>query len=251
MSKKIKAVKSGDEVMPAIKIRMYPNHLPGHKNTYHARTSAKTLSIEEVCNAITARGNLNGSYNTLVNCVRQYVSESARQLCMGFTISNDYYLLYPNIGGTFRDPHDIVDPGINRLTVRFRPLKLLRESLKKAKIFNCGPARAEGKITEFIDTDINRSNSVYIPGNAFILNGEKIRINENDPECGVFFVPDDDDSDPVKVTRLIENSAGRIIGIVPAVDFKCRVEVRTRYSRSSSNLKHVKRITSSFVLKIA
>ena len=47
----------GAEVMHSIKIRLYPNYLPGYEETWVARTdNDAVLNIEEVCNSLKKRG---------------------------------------------------------------------------------------------------------------------------------------------------------------------------------------------------
>jgi len=106
-------------------------------------------------------------------------------------------------------------------------------------------------IREFIDTDENAVNSIVVPGNAFIIIGEKIKLTGDGQDCGLFFVPVDDSSQAVRATRIIENSPLKLIGITPEISGNCRLEVRTLFSGSSTNLKNVRCITSKFVLEAA
>jgi len=70
---------------------------------------------------------------------------------------------------------------------------------------------------------------------------------------GVYFVPEDDPAQAVKVTRIAENGASKIIGIAPATGhMHNRIEVRTQYSGSGAIfLKTVRAITSGFTVEEA
>ena len=66
----------GGEVMHSIKIRLYPNYLPGQKGTFVARTiNEASLDIEEVCTSLARRGGFTGEYKDLVKHVEQYFNE--------------------------------------------------------------------------------------------------------------------------------------------------------------------------------
>ena len=117
-------------------------------------------------------------------------------------------------------------------------------------IENYIPVDTSGRITEFIDAGNNTSNSTFVPGNPFILTGDKIMLSGDDPGCGLFFVPVDDPSRATKVTNIVENKPSMIIGIVPKVDGACHLEVRTQFNSFSFN-KKLRSIRGKFVLRVA
>ena len=94
-------------------------------------------------------------------------------------------------------------------------------------------------------------NSWYTPGEPFTLYGQKIKIEGDDPNCGVFFVDAANPDNAVKQRVVIENNPSSIRGIVPYTDFgDCRIEIRTQYTGSGSNtLKTPRTITSPFILE--
>ena len=241
----------GEEVMHSINIRLYPNYLPGYEKTYIARTvNDASLSIEDVCTSLSKRGGFTGEYKDLVNYVKQYLNEVVYQLCDGYSINTGYFSIYPNVGGIFNDERDLPDEEKNELTIRFQPLKPLRNAVKAIRVVSQGLAVTNGHIKEFIDTDENAVNSIVVPGNAFIILGDKIKLAGDCPDCGLFFVPVDNPSQAVRATRIIENNPSKIIGISPEINVDCRVEVRTMFSGSKkSTLKNIRCITSKFVLE--
>ena len=245
--------KIGKERMHSINIRLYPSYLPGHEEAFVARTvNDASLGIEEVCTSLIKRGGFTGEYNDIVNYVKQYFNEVMYQICDGYTINTGYFSIYPNVGGTFSNEHDKPDPKKNPLSLRFQPNKALKEIIKSIRIVNQGLAKYSGYITEYIDTNERAVNDIYVPGNVFILKGSKIKVIGDDSECGVYFVSEDDPSREIKAAGIIENNPSKIIGVTPAIDERCRVEVRTRFANSSAvTLKKVRSITSKFVLKAA
>ena len=241
----------GEEVMHSIGIRLYPSYLPGCEKAYVARTvNDASLSIEDVCTSLSKRGGFTGEYKDLVNHVKQYLDEAVYQLCDGYSINTGYFSMHPNVGGIFKDVHDKPEEEKNPLTIRFQQLKPLRNAVNAIRIVSQGLAATKAHIREFIDTDENAVNSIVVPGNAFIIIGEKIKLVGDEPECGLFFVPVDDPSQAVRATRIIENNPLKLIGITPEISGNCRVEVRTLYSSNSVNLRNVRCISSNFILEV-
>jgi len=240
------------QVMHRIRVKLYPNYLPGHENSFLARTDSEAvLSVEQVCAAMLERGGFKGNPDDLVTYVKAFLKESAYQLSDGFAVNNDWYSIHPNLGGTFRGVHDHPDPKRHPLTFRFRPLSLMRKLAESIAIIVEGEADASGWIDEFRDSENDSINHMYEPGNQFILTGSKIRIAGEDPSCGMFFVPEGDDSPAVQVTRIAENTAGKIIGVIPSTAYAFnRIEIRTQFSGSTGTmLKKPRVIKSKFVLE--
>jgi hypothetical protein len=114
-----------------------------------------------------------------------------------------------------------------------------------------GLADVNGYIDEFIDVEANSINGTATAGNQFIIHGHKIKIAGDDPTVGVYFVHAEDvPPGKEKATRIAENSANKIIGIIPSLPGSpVRLEIRTQFSGSGGNfLKAPRVITSNFTL---
>jgi len=244
------------EVLHRIRVKLYPNYLPnnpdGTMGAYIARTDSEaSLNIEQVCAALKNRGGYGGDYEDLVEGVKQFFDEAAYQLADGFSVNTGYYSVHPNVGGTFNSVTDIHDHKKHPITFRFRTENKLRKLIEHIGVEIEGIADTGGWIDEFIDADDNSVNTLYVPGDQFILHGHKIKIAGDDPGIGVFFVPVNSPANAKKVTRIAENSSSKIIGIAPQTQHaQNRIEVRTQFEGSSSKfLKTVRVITSSFILE--
>lgn len=128
-------------------------------------------------------------------------------------------------------------------------------ALVSAADCSVGPAGSVGTdesgfINEYFDIDENAVNCLHIAGNQFRITGSKIKVAGDNPEVGVFFVPLDDKSKAVKVTRIAVNSPSKIIGITPYTENRpSRLEIRTQYASSKKLFKKPRVIISSFTLK--
>jgi len=243
-----------NEKLHVIRVRLYPNYLKvsGVEGEYLARTNSEaSLSIEQVCAALKNRGGFTGNFEVLQENIRQFFDEAAYQLCDGFTVNMKYFSIHPNVGGTFNSAIEAHDEKKHPVTFRFRAQSPLRRLVKHIEICVEGLAETSGWIDQFEDVEADSINTSYVPGDQFILSGSKIKIAGDNPACGLYFVPVEDPTKAVKVTRIAENSPSRIIGIVPVTNYlHVKVEVRTQFGGSSSKLlKNVRIITSDFEIE--
>jgi hypothetical protein len=233
---------------------LYPNHLKNVEGTYIARTNNnRTLNDADICTIMKTRIEIPIRYEDLLNCIRQYNEERAYQICDGFAVTNDYYVVYPNIGGSFDSVRETHNHEKNKVTFRISPRAKLRNLAKHITVDILGIADTNGYIDTFTDYEEDAVNSLYVPGDQFAIHGSKIRATGDDPGIGVYLVPVDNPSGAVKITRIAQNNPSMITGIIPSTGHQFnRIEIRTQYSGSSNVLLKVPRIiTSTFTLEEA
>jgi hypothetical protein len=185
--------------------------------------------------------------------VRQYNDEVAYQLCDGYAVTNGYYTVYPNIGGSFDSVNEAHDHIKHPITFRFSIRGKLRKLIRDIAVDVDGIADRSGYIDTFVDCEENSTNNIYVPGNMFAIHGNRIKIEGDDPGNGVFFVPVEDPSRAVKVERIAKNNPSEVTGIAPDTHFvNNRVEIRTQYSGTNGKfLKTLRTISSVFVVEAA
>ncbi|MDR0287374.1 MAG: DUF4469 domain-containing protein [Clostridiales bacterium] len=248
------AIKKIDDVLHRIRVKLYPNYLPNMEGRYIAKTDNEaSLSIERICAAMKNRGGFMGSYDNLIDNVRQFMDECAYQLCDGYALNMGYYSIHPNICGTLDSEKDAHDPVKNPINFKYRTRLPLRKLVQHIAVEITGVANNKAYIDEYIDREEDSTNGVFTPGNMFCISGNKIKVAGDDPECGVYFVPVDDPSKAVKVTRVGENGSSMITGIAPITNFpQNRIEIRTQYTGSNVTfLKAPRAIVSDFILEEA
>jgi hypothetical protein len=239
--------------MHRIKAKLYPNYLPGGEGTFLARTDSEaTISVEQTCAAMCERAGYKEDFGVLVRNVKAFIEEVAYQLCDGFTVNLGPFSLYFHIGGTFKTEHDTPSPKTNPLTLRIRVHSVFTKLVHALHIDIEGFAGASGCIDLYLDEEVGEDQHMFVPGNMFIINGQKIKLAGDDPSVGLYFVPVDNPAQAVKITRIIENHPHKLIGIAPQTGFtQNRIEVRTQYSGSGTLLKAPRVITSPFILEEA
>lgn len=110
-----------DEVLHRIQVKLYPNFLPDVDGAYIARTDNEaTLTVEQVCATRKNRGGFTGSYDDMVDHVKQFFDEVAYQLCDGFAVNTGYFSVHPNVGGTFEKVTEDHRSHKHPITFRFR-----------------------------------------------------------------------------------------------------------------------------------
>jgi hypothetical protein len=171
--------------------------------------------------------------------------------------------LTPNNGeGPFNDEHEPVTPETRPASVHARVTDETR------KLIPCIDGRVEGLsesgsyIQTFTDIATGKANLVCAPGGAFVIVGGKLKIvfgpavPHDEKNTGVFPAAPPPGSPAISVKAggsLIGNTAGKISGIIPELvaGKEWYVEVRTRYASSSTLLKEIRVIRSSFTLQLA
>jgi len=240
------------DVLHRINVKLYPNYLPKGGGPYIARTdNERVLSMEDVCTALENRGGFAGDKGLLLKHVQKYYDEVVYQLCDGYAVNSGYYTLYPNIGGTFFSPKEVRDHKKHPLGFRFREGAVLKQLAKLVEVNVDGFADTNGFIYQLTDVDTDTTNNSLTEGGDFVINGDKIKITEDDAECGVYFELTDEPGTRVKVEkRLSRNTPSQLIGRVPMLitPKSYRVVIVTRYAGSSTILKEPRTIVSAFEL---
>jgi len=113
-----------------------------------------------------------------------------------------------------------------------------------------GIAEEPAFIDQFIDVEDNLINSSFVPGNGFTVHGHNIKIDGTDPACGLYFVPVEDPSKKVKVTRILENNPSKVMGLSVNTGYLInRIEIITQFTGGGVNLQAPRTITSPSTLE--
>ena len=197
--------------------------------------NASMLTIEEVCSELMKRGNFQGSYDELVGHVRMFFGEMSNQLSDGFTVNTGFFSVHP-----------VADKASQPLRKR----TLMRRGVRSI-VLNVDEKANRGHIEFFTDTATGTLNERITPAGRFIAEGKLIKVEGNNPDCGVYFVSMVDASLRFKVEKpLIENTSGRAAGYVPIIPAgKYRIEIKTQYNGSGVLLKKPVTIKGKFTLR--
>ena len=198
------------------------------------------------------RGGFTGNYQDLVEDVRQFFDEAAYQLCDGFSVNTGYFSLHPRIGGTWENALEHYDPVKHPVRFSFRSLKPLRDLASHIEVLIEGVAETAGFIAELTDVTTEAVNETLTPGGMFALEGHKIKVAGDHADCGVYFINAANPAERVRVAgHLAENTAGKIIGMIPALAAGTyRVAVTTQYTVGGTPLKEPRTAESAFTVQV-
>lgn len=242
------------ELLHKIRIKYYPaDNLTGGEGKFFARTAPEAVAkIEDVCIAAINRGDYDGESSNMVNAVNRFLDMAMHMLLDAYPVNFEYFTIYPRITGLFdavsvEQPYDRKK---NPIKFGFRTRPKLQRLIDEVEVLVEGRADTTGGISWYLDTDENAMNEITVPGNLFVLEGDKIKIAGDDPGVGVYLKDAGNSGAEVKVTRIAYNSASKIIGITPnTAALQNRIVIRTQYNGSGSTfLKEPRTITSDFIL---
>jgi hypothetical protein len=246
------------EKMNNIRVKLYPNHLKKVDGLYIARNESETpLNIEDIVAYMKKRAGFTGSTKDAIDHVKMFLTETMYQLCNGKSVDMDYYSIYPNVGGSFNSVDDERDLLKNPVSFRFRCRKAMRELAKDTGVIITALADGNARIKTFIDQSNDAENKTIMSGKHFVIIGRKIKIEGDDPQCGVYFesvTKNAQNPQRIKVEeRLIQNNSGKIIGIVPKLraHSKYKVVILSQHTTATTLLKAPRTIVSGFVLETA
>lgn len=209
------------------------------------------LTIEDVAAAMKTRGGFTGNYDDLVSYVKQFFDEMAYQLCDGFAVSTGYFSVHPAVGGFFENPDELRDMRKHPVSFRFRTRAPLRRIAKFIEI-DLIKVKDSAFIGDFTDIETGAINESLTPGGLFSMNGFKIKIKGDNPDCGLYFVSKEDPLQRYKVKKSLSvNTSRKISGLVPDLPSReYSIEIKTQYTIGGIDLKEPRTIRSDFSVMV-
>jgi type IV secretory pathway protease TraF len=198
------------------------------------RQNDSILTVEEVCARLKERGGYTGSYEDLVKHVKMFFNEMSYQLSDGFAVNAGYFSVHP-----------VVDEAGSP----FKTRTFLRR-LARSIVIDVQEKTNRGYIKYFTDTGTGMVNERITPGSVFIAAGSKIKVEGDDPDCGVWFASMVDASLRFKVSSpLEENTSEKVSGVIPIIPAgKYTIEIKTQYA-DGVMLKEPRTIKGGFALR--
>jgi hypothetical protein len=228
-------------ILHTIKAWLYHNHFQHVEGKYVARTKAEyPLSVENVCASATTRGGSKIDYDIMVEAVQAYFTEAAYQLADGFSVANTYFAIHPRIGGTFESAQSPIDPTRNKIDLNFQKRKALRDLLAYIKVDIQGVAETDGYIDLIRDINTGSTDDTITSNGVISIEGYKVKIT-GDTGVGLFFTNVDTGAEDKFMGHFVVNAPSKLVLQLP--DYAAgtyRIQIRTRYSGSSTDLKELR-----------
>jgi hypothetical protein len=227
-------------VLHTIKAWLYENLLTDDPNDYAARVSAeRTLSTRDICQSAVERGGADISASAMEHAVELFHREAVYRLCDGFAVNTGWYNASMHIKGVFNSPTEPFDPAKHTVAVEFRQGVELRKELGMVSVDVLGKAESGFFIAQVTDMRTGSVNDLLTPGRNARITGGKVKIEGDDPSCGVYFV-NAGTGERVKVDAadIVENQNAHILIVIPPLPAGTyRLEATTQYSGGNKPLK--------------
>lgn len=227
-------------VLHTIKAWLYDNQLTEDQNDLAARAaSERTLTVRNICESSVERGGADIGASAMEHAVELFHKEMVYRLCDGFSVNTGWYNASTHVKGVFTSPTENFDPEKHTVTVEFRQGAELRRELGMVSVSILGKAESGFFIGEAIDLRTGSVNDLLTPGRNARITGGKLKIEGDDPACGVYFV-NESDASRIKVdpADIVENQNAHLLIVIPALPAGTyRLELTTQYSGGNKPLK--------------
>jgi hypothetical protein len=226
-------------VLHTIKAWLYENTLTDNQNDYTARVSAeRALSVRDICESAAARGGADINAAAMEHAVELFHKEMVYRLCDGFAVNTRWYNAAARIKGVFTNLTEGFDPAKHTVTVEFRQGVELRRELGMVSVSVMGKADSGFFIAEITDMRSGSLNDLLTPGRNARISGGKLKVEGDDPSCGVYFVNDTDGARvKVDAADIVENARAHLLIVIPALPAGTyRLEVTTQSAGNSNTL---------------
>ena len=212
------------------------NLLTERNDDYSAQTHAvASLDKEAIIARMLNRGTLLTRTDILavLNGLEETVTDA---LLEGNNVNLPLFNTSFSISGVFESPMDSFDGNRHKLNINLTKGILLREAEKNVKFEKTNTLAPLPQIQEVKDSVSGKVNETLTAGGVIEVRGYNLRIEGDDPACGLWFV--NDNGYEVKASVIIENKPSRILAMIPPLQVdNCRIKVATQYANGVKLLK--------------
>ena len=233
-----------------LKYSLTENLLTDRPDDYSAQTHAVTsLDKEAVIARILNKGTTLTKTDVLAvfNGIEEAITEA---LLEGNTINLPLFNTSFSISGVFESPLDSFDGNRHKLNINVTKGVLLREAEKSVKFEKTNTAVPLPQIQEVKDSISGAVNETLTPNGVVEVRGYNLKIDGDEPTCGLWFVADN--GSEIKADVLIENKPSKIIAMIPALTAGTyQVKVVTQHTGSGTLLRTPKTFTYPKMLNVS
>jgi hypothetical protein len=238
-----------------VKAFLTENMLTDEKNDYMARVRAeRSLSVKDICASAVERGGADIGAEAMEHAVELFHKEMAYRICDGFSVNTGWYNASIHIKGVFSSLTETFDPAKHSVSVEFRQGADLRKELGMVSVDILGKADSGFFIGEVVDIRSGSVNDLLTPGRNLKISGGKVKIEGEEPSCGLYFVNVADGGRvQVDAQDIVENQNSRLLIIIPALSVGTyHLELTTQYmSGGGKTLKEPRTLVFDHLLTVA
>ena len=236
-----------------IEYSLETNELTGDSTKYRAQVmNSRSYTFDDIAkhlikhNIGLSSAAIYGLWEGIKGAVEEFVSQ-------GGSINTELFQVRVSIKGVFNGMDDSFDPSRHQIKLNLQPGSLLLKvpgNLRAKK----ADSNVKVKISSVTDVKTGSVNGSLTPGKNVRIIGRRLKIDGPDPSCGIYFVPEDGQTGPVKVeqTDYVVNKPSELIAVIPRLSTgKWRVRLVTQYGTGKKALKVPLSITYGKELVVA
>ena len=219
-----------------LKYNLTENPLTERPDDYSAQThSVTSLDKEAVITRILNLGTLltRTDIIAVLNGLEEVVVGALHEGC---NVTLPLFNTSFSVSGVFESPSDSFDANRHKLNINLSRGVLLRNAEKTVKFEKTNAPAPQPNILEVKDSMTGSVNEKLTAKGVVEMYGYNLKIEGNDPACGLWFI--NDAGNETKVERIIKNKPTRIIALIPDLDKgDYRIKIVTRFSNGGKPLK--------------
>ena len=215
------------------KYKLHPNPLKNGENKYRAYVAFDgTLGLDQLVDLMEFRSSTITKADTLA-VLEEYHRAIIRAILDGKQVSTDLILFTASMQGNFDSEDDLFDASRHTLVVRARPTSRFKQQITTEARFKKVIATEPAPLLKTYHNLYNGSDDMTLsPSHTAQIKGRYLSFNPNDPQQGLFVVPQQNgtppaDPTPIRVEELSRHTSREIIFRVPdglpAGDYKLEV----------------------------
>ena len=212
-----------------LKYSLNENLLTECPDDYSAQTQATgSLDKEALVARMLSKGTL--VTRTDILAVLNNLEETVVQaLLEGYTVTSPLFNTSFSISGVFDSPKDTFDGNRHKLNINLTKGSLLRSAEKNVKFEKTNTIAPLPQIHEVKDVLSGIVNERLTPNGVIEILGYNIKIDGEQPPCGVWFVHESGNEIPAEI--FIENKPSRILAMIPQLNSgNYQIKIVTQYT---------------------
>ena len=215
-----------------LKYSLSENLLTECPDDYSAQTNATgSLDKEALVARMLSKGTL--VTRTDILAVLNNLEETVVQaLLEGYTVTSPLFNTSFSISGVFDSPKDTFDGNRHKLNINVTKGTLLRNAEKNVKFEKTNAVAPLPQIHEVKDVLSSTVNERLTSKGVIEISGYNIKIDGEQPPCGVWFVHENGTETPAEI--YIENKPSKILAMIPQLATgNYQIKIVTQYSGSN------------------
>jgi len=216
---------------------LYENTLRPEPHPYAARVQLTgSADLDAIVERITEHGSM-VTESAIRAVLLETISACESLLLEGYRVNlGGLCELFPRVSGNFESITDHFDPARHRVDVGSSPGAQVRHAVReRARVTKVETVKPSPLPLEYVDFGSGETNGHMTPGNIGTVNGNRLKLNPDKADEGVFLIPTKAENKETRIGGMQRNKPGQLVFLLPGDLAKgdYRLEVRARVKDGS------------------